>query len=223
MPLLICVCTETSQEGFWSSYVSLVLFGCGFTGQLVIHVGGCWAHSACNVSLGGFTPVFHSRDIKVCVLNMWRSLISGGGLRNLLTHYVVHFIEYFVECYQVLNYNLTYKSNKHTHTHTHTQSQSFMSQIPQLPCAQHVFNSTRDKWEKGGTFPLEQREKFISILILQRFYVEYWLELFHLWCCRLAFTEEGAVASLPTRKERATPPFLPRKTDTHKNSNKWNG
>ncbi|KAG7239763.1 hypothetical protein INR49_028350 [Caranx melampygus] len=33
------------------------------------------------------------------------------------------------------------------------------------------------------------------------------------WALWLAFTEEGAVASLPTRKERDTSPFLPRKTD----------
>lgn len=49
---------------------------------------------------------------------------------------------------------------------------------------------------------------------------EYWLVLFHLWCCRLAFTEEGTVASLPTKwkKKKTWPP--PKKNK--KTLKKWN-
>lgn len=44
--------------------------------------------------------------------------------------------------------------------------------------------------------------KFVERRKRQTLSPEYWLVLFHLWCCRLACTEEGTVASLPTKRQK---------------------
>lgn len=49
-------------------------------------------------------------------------------------------------------------------------------------------------WKKEGS--LWTKGKWLKL------WPEYWLVLFHLWCCRLACTEEGTVASLPTKREK---------------------